>query len=106
MAENSRSTGGSSEPKPPARKPDLASIGGLALGLFGILGGLIMEGGKLKDVAQITAAVIVLGGTAGAVLVSRSPRQAASSIMHLTTCSRQWTASVTKLERSPRDLNA
>jgi chemotaxis protein MotA len=70
MAENSRSTGGSTEPKPPARKPDLASIGGLALGLFGILGGLIMEGGKLKDVAQITAAVIVLGGTAGAVLVS------------------------------------
>lgn len=29
-----------------------------------------MEGGKIKDVAQITAALIVLGGTCGAVMVS------------------------------------
>jgi len=68
------------EPKPttPAKadapksgsKLDLASIGGLAVALLGILGGLLIEGGKLKDVAQFTAAMIVLGGTAGAVLVS------------------------------------
>jgi chemotaxis protein MotA len=70
MAGNSRSSGGSTEPKLPAAKPDLASIGGLALGLLGILGGLMMEGGNLKDVAQITAALIVFGGTAGAVLIS------------------------------------
>lgn len=50
-------------------KPDLASIGGLALALAGILGGLIMEKGSVKDVSQITAALIVLGGTAGATLV-------------------------------------
>ena len=36
----------------------------------GILGGLLIEGGKIKDVAQFTAALIVLGGTAGAVMVS------------------------------------
>jgi len=30
----------------------------------------MLEGGSLKDVAQITAAIIVLGGTTGAVLVS------------------------------------
>ena len=51
-------------------KPDLASVGGLVLALAGILGGLLLEGGKLKDVAQFTAALIVLGGTIGAVLVS------------------------------------
>jgi chemotaxis protein MotA len=38
--------------------------------LAGIIGGLLIEGGKLKDVAQFTAGLIVLGGTAGAVMVS------------------------------------
>ena len=33
----------------------------------GILGGLLIEGGKIKDIAQFTAALIVLGGTTGAV---------------------------------------
>lgn len=42
----------------------------MVLALGGILGGLLLEGGKLKDVAQFTAALIVLGGTAGAVMVS------------------------------------
>jgi chemotaxis protein MotA len=51
-------------------KPDLASIAGLLVAFGGILGGLIIEGGRLKDVAQFTAAMIVLGGTAGAVMVS------------------------------------
>ena len=35
-----------------------------------MLGGLMLEGGKLSDVAQITAAMIVFGGTLGAVMVS------------------------------------
>jgi len=51
-------------------RPDLATIGGIVLALGGILGGLLMEGGKIKDVSQITAAFIVLGGTFGAVMVS------------------------------------
>ncbi len=54
----------------PRRKADLASIGGLILALGGILGGLVLEGGKIRDVAQITAAIIVLGGTLGAVMVT------------------------------------
>jgi chemotaxis protein MotA len=58
----------------PARKtssrPDFASIGGIVLAVGGIVGGLIMEGGKIKDISQITAAFIVLGGTLGAVMVS------------------------------------
>ena len=49
---------------------DLATIGGLILATGGILGGLILEGGSLHDVAQYTAAVIVLGGTLGAVMIS------------------------------------
>jgi len=68
MAENAAAGGRSS--KPAKAKPDLTSIGGLAVGLLGILGGLMLEGGRLKDVAQFTAALIVLGGTSGAVLVS------------------------------------
>lgn len=51
-------------------KPDLATIGGLVLAMAGILGGLILEGGNIKDVSQITAALIVLGGTLGAVMVA------------------------------------
>jgi chemotaxis protein MotA len=51
-------------------KPDLASLGGLILAFGGILGGLVMEGGKVKDVSQVTAAIIVLCGTIGAVMVT------------------------------------
>jgi chemotaxis protein MotA len=51
-------------------RPDLATIGGILLAVGGILGGLLMEGGKVKDISQITAAIIVLGGTLGAVMVS------------------------------------
>jgi len=51
-------------------KPDLATIAGLILALGGILGGLMLEGGKLRDVSQVTAAMIVLGGTLGAVMVT------------------------------------
>ena len=59
---------------PPAKKaggkPDLATIGGLVLAIGGILGGLVLEGGRVKDVAQVTAAIIVLCGTIGAVMVT------------------------------------
>ena len=51
-------------------KPDLASLGGLLLAVGGILGGLVMEGGKVRDVSQVTAAIIVLCGTIGAVMVT------------------------------------
>jgi chemotaxis protein MotA len=51
-------------------RPDIGTIGGIALALGGIIGGLLMEGGKIRDISQITAAIIVLGGTLGAVMVS------------------------------------
>jgi len=56
--------------KPAGGRPDFATLGGILLAMGGILGGLLMEGGKIKDVSQITAAFIVLGGTFGAVMVS------------------------------------
>ena len=51
-------------------RPDIATIAGLVLATIGILGGLILEGGNIRDVSQITAALIVIGGTFGAVMVS------------------------------------
>lgn len=51
-------------------KPDLATLGGIALALAGILGGLLLEKGSIQDVAQATAAMIVFGGTLGAVLIT------------------------------------
>jgi len=56
--------------KPPGFKPDLSTLAGIAVALAGILGGLLLEKGKIQDVAQTTAAMIVLGGTFGAVLVT------------------------------------
>jgi len=57
-------------PKGPGWKPDLATLAGIALALGGILGGLLLENGKMQDILQVTAAMIVLGGTMGAVLVT------------------------------------
>ncbi len=51
-------------------KPDLGTIGGVVLAGLGIIGGLLLEGGEIRDVAQLTAAIIVLGGTFGAVLIN------------------------------------
>ncbi|MEO5924561.1 MAG: flagellar motor protein [Bryobacteraceae bacterium] len=49
---------------------DFATFAGIVVALGAILGGLVLEGGKIADVAQVTAAMIVLGGTLGAVMVA------------------------------------
>jgi len=51
-------------------KPDLASLAGLLIAFGGIIGGLMFEGGKISDIVQVSAAIIVLGGTLGAVMVT------------------------------------
>jgi chemotaxis protein MotA len=56
--------------KKSSSKPDFATIGGLILAVGGIAAGLMMEGGKVQDVAQVTSALIVLGGTVGAVMIT------------------------------------
>lgn len=54
----------------PASKPDLTTLAGLLLGVGGILLGQRLEGGDAGQIFGFPAALIVLGGTAGAVLVS------------------------------------
>ena len=49
---------------------DLSTIIGIVVGLGGILLGLILEGGNISSILQVTAALIVFGGTAGATMVS------------------------------------
>jgi chemotaxis protein MotA len=48
---------------------DLLSIIGIVLSLVAILGGNILEGGHTGSLMQLTAFVIVFGGTVGAVLL-------------------------------------
>jgi len=54
----------------PKRRLDLSTIGGIALALGGLIGGLLLEKGSVQDISQMTAAMIVLGGTFGAVMVT------------------------------------
>jgi chemotaxis protein MotA len=45
---------------------DIASIGGIALAILGILVGMMIEGGSIP---QPTAAMIIFDGTLGAVML-------------------------------------
>lgn len=49
---------------------DKATLIGLILGIGAVLGGQALEGGSIHSIMQATAAIIVLGGTFGAVFVS------------------------------------
>lgn len=51
------------------RKIDLISFAGLFLALIAIVGGQLLEGGNVGSLLQLTAFVIVIGGTAGAVML-------------------------------------
>ncbi|HUX44112.1 MAG TPA: flagellar motor protein [Terracidiphilus sp.] len=48
---------------------DKASISGVILAIVAILAGLLIEGGSIGQILQPTAALIVFGGTMGAVLL-------------------------------------
>lgn len=48
---------------------DKSSFGGIILAVGGILLGLFLEGGKIAQIMQPTAAMIVFGGTLGAVML-------------------------------------
>jgi chemotaxis protein MotA len=62
------------QPKTPTKlhsvRPDVASLIGLVVAVGGILAGLVMDGGKITQLLQKNAALIVLGGTLGAVLLT------------------------------------
>ena len=48
---------------------DKSSIGGIVLAVGGITCGLLLEGGRVSQILQPTAAIIVFGGTIGAVML-------------------------------------
>jgi chemotaxis protein MotA len=48
---------------------DKSSLSGVLLAVGGIIAGLLLEGGNLRQVLQPTAAMIVFGGTLGAVML-------------------------------------
>jgi len=50
-------------------KLDKSTVVGIAIALLGLGTGLLLDGGKLVQVLQPSAALIVLGGTIGAVMV-------------------------------------
>lgn len=62
---------------------DLTSILGFVLGTAMLLGGQALEGGNAGQLMQITAAMIVFGGTAGAVIVSFPASQLADAFIFL-----------------------
>lgn len=51
---------------------DWISIAGLVLGVVAILGGQVLEGGHISSIIQITAFIIVIGGTMGAIMLQSS----------------------------------
>ena len=78
---------------------DKGTITGIALAGGGIVVGLLIEGGKISQILQPTAAIIVLGGTAGAVLVQFPLRQFLAAIRALVNIFREK-------ETSPENLIA
>jgi chemotaxis protein MotA len=48
---------------------DKGTVAGITISFGGITAGLLLEGGKLAQIMQPTAALIVIGGTVGAVLL-------------------------------------
>jgi len=64
-------------------KVDKSTLGGIAVALGGIGLGLVMDGGKLAQVLQPTAALIVFGGTIGAVMVQFPLRIVIQAVLQL-----------------------
>ena len=62
---------------------DKSTIGGIAIALAGIGIGLALDGGKLAQVLQPTAALIVLGGTIGAVMIQFPLKIVLQALVHL-----------------------
>lgn len=65
---------------------DVLSLAGLPLGVALVVGGHVLEGGHLGSLLQGAAAIIVFGGTIGAVLLSfpmRDVREAWTSLRHV-----------------------
>jgi len=56
-------------------KLDFSTLTGIVVALGGIVGGLILEGGRFSDISSITAGMIVVAGTLGAVMITTPLKQ-------------------------------
>jgi chemotaxis protein MotA len=65
------------------RSVDKSTFGGIVIALLGLVIGLMLEGGKLAQVIQPTAALIVIGGTLGAVMVQFPLSVVLQALIHL-----------------------
>jgi len=59
---------------------DMMALLGSLLGLFAVFGGAVLEGLHLTDLLIPTAAIIVLGGTAGATMLSFPPQDVKNAV--------------------------
>jgi len=62
---------------------DKSSLLGIAIAVGGILAGLLLEGGRIAQILQPTAALIVFGGTLGAVMLQFPLRVIWAAFRHL-----------------------
>lgn len=62
---------------------DFASIGGIAVAILGILAGMMIEGGSISQITQPTAALIVIGGTMGAVMLQFPLKIFLAALQHM-----------------------
>jgi chemotaxis protein MotA len=71
---------------------DKGSVGGVFLAVAGIIAGLLIEGGNVGQILQPTAALIVFGGTLGAILLQfplQTVISAFGSLAHVFTAPRK-----------------
>ena len=80
---------------------DFTSIFGLIIGLAAVVGGQMLEGGHPASLFQLTAFLIVGGGTMGAVMLQCTPRQFVHGVKMLP---RVFLPPHNDLERQVRDL--
>ena len=62
---------------------DKSTFGGILIALVGIGLGLVLEGGRIAQVLQPTAALIVIGGTIGAVMIQFPLKVVFQAAIHL-----------------------
>lgn len=65
------------------RRIDFTAVGALPIGLGLVLAGQALEGGRAQTLLQLTAALIVFGGTCGAVMLSFSTADVVHAVRRL-----------------------
>lgn len=83
---------------------DITSLIGPFIALGAIIGGMLMEGGHMASITQVTAAIIVLGGTLGSIFVAYPLSDVIHSIKALGTWIKNPTADPDEILKDIIDL--